>query len=116
MCPSCGGRATVLPGCAYAEEDLPLFQDVAGCFDAAELTVAEAATLTFALDTQDGRREAVELLAAWVEYVPGLSRFQPVLLSHPHKLRPALSMLGTLLAERALDRISSVRPQQASKH
>lgn len=104
-CPECQAQASVLPGCSYAEHDLGLFEDLRGYLRQAELSdieVCELAVMMDQLRTTNDPQTFVTLL----EYLPALGPALTILTTYPAKLRQALSMLSTLLNDRACARNS----------
>lgn len=107
-CPDCSAPTVVLPGCAYAASALPLFEDLRSYVRQAELSVVAAGELVLIMDRFGASHEAERALSRLSESVPALGPLLPILLSHPAELRQALSMLSTLISERAYARVSGM--------
>ncbi len=105
-CSLCLGAASVLPGCAYGEEDLGLFEDLRSYLERARLSEVEIWELAVMMDQLRLRPGDAQALTVLVESLPALAPALSVLVLHPSKLRSALSMLSILVDDRSYDRSS----------
>lgn len=105
-CPECRAPASVLPGCAYADDDLALFVELRGLLQQAELSPVEAGELVLILDSLVVSKDDQRALSNLLEHVPTLAPALPIVTSHPFKLRQALTLLSTLIHDRAFARVS----------
>jgi len=106
FCPECQAPASVLPGCSYSADDLPLFQELRGLLQRAELSATEAGEIVLILDSLSSTSDDRQTFSHLVDHVPSLAPAQVVLASHPAKLRQALTLLSTLIHELAFARAS----------
>jgi len=106
-CPECHGHATVIPGCVYSEEDVPLFEDLKGHVLRADLATLDVWELAAVLDrlrlSPEGAGPSISVL---VEYLPSLELALTTLASHPERMRRGLNMLATLVKQCAIHRVS----------
>ena len=91
-CRSCGGLTCVLPGGAYAESDVPLFERIEAAVQATPLGRRAAEHVEKELRDVAIRGEAPEaVLLRVLDHLPGL-----------HFLLPALQLQASPVLERAL--------------
>ncbi|HXK17869.1 MAG TPA: hypothetical protein VNG33_08705 [Polyangiaceae bacterium] len=118
-CADCGGRARVLPGESYAQEDATLFDDLVAMLRDAGITPLNAAQLAGELqersytDPGRGLRRLGQLL-------PSLGIWELIVASNPASLRKAEGMLALVLNALANGRsrsgfIAAVPPGRGSK-
>jgi len=108
VCGSCGARLCVVPGRAYPEGDIPLFQELSSLVQSTSVTGVEAEHLCVALEEcllSEDDLEALELLVFWL---PPLSALKPILAANVARLRQACVMLQTILQGRAAARESGI--------
>lgn len=107
LCSACGGLVSILPGCAYPEGDVTLFEALSAVVNACELSTADAWKLTDRI--QQSRFDATEaaLLALLTDCLPLLEPYRPILEANPARLRQALSMLDAIFRARAATRSAS---------
>lgn len=108
LCGTCGGLVAILPGCAYPEGDVALFDELCAILAKSAIYGLEAEQLTLALDealVAVGDGDALRLLTFWLPQLAGLL---PLLAANPPRTRRACSMLRTVLQARARVRTSSV--------
>ena len=114
LCPECArARASVLPGCAYADSDLSLFSELRGLLQQAELSAVEAGELVLIIDSLTGGRDDERALANLVEHVPALNPALAIVRAHTDKLRQAFTLLATLIQDRAFARDSGMLERTA---
>lgn len=107
-CLDCGASANVVPGCAYAAEDLALFLELRRLVQQAELSTVEAGELALLLDSLTGCSDDHRVFSNLMERVPALAPALLVLMSHPSRARQALTLLAMLIQDRAFARVSGV--------
>jgi hypothetical protein len=115
-CRDCGASASVIPGCAYASDDVPLFLELRSLVQQAELSTVEAGELALLMDSLSGGSDDQRVFCNLIEHVPALAPALLVLTSHPSRARQALTLLTTLIQDRAFARVSGmleVAPVQA---
>jgi hypothetical protein len=108
LCGACGGLVSVLPGCAYPEGDVSLFNELCSVLGSASLIGSEAEQLALALEEASltlGDEQVLALAAFWA---PPLAPLLPLLAAVPARARQACSMLQVILHARALTRASGV--------
>lgn len=107
LCGSCGGLVSILPGCAYPEGDVTLFDALSAVVNASELSTSDAWKLTDVI--QQARFEATEpaLIALLADCLPLLEPYRLILEANPVRLRQALSMLEAMFRARASTRHAS---------
>jgi len=117
-CPECRAPASVLPGCSYAEDDLGLFGELRGLLQQAELSPIEAGELVLILDSLSGSKDDERAFSNLLEHVPTLAPALAIVANHPSKLRQALTLLSTLIHDRAFARVSGTLELQhvAARH
>jgi len=107
-CLDCGASANVVPGCAYSGNDFPLFLELRRLVQQAELSRVEAGELVLIMDSLSGSADDHQVFANLMEHVPALAPALLVLTSHPTRARQALTLLTTLLQDRAFSRVSGM--------
>ena len=98
---------SILPGCAYPEGDVTLFEALSAVVKASELSTNDAWKLTDCI--QQARLEATEpaLIALLADCLPLLEPYRLILEANPVRLRQALSMLEAMFRARASTRHAS---------
>lgn len=112
LCGSCGGLVLIVPGCAYPEGDVPLFDELCALVMSSPLAGPEAGQIALALEEAaltSGDEEALSLVAFWI---PAFAGVRPLLSANPLRARQACSMLHTLLQDRARVRSSGTFPKR----
>jgi hypothetical protein len=115
-CLDCGASASVIPGCAYSAEDLALFLQLRDVVEQAELSTVEAGELALIIDSLSGCSDDHRVFSNLMEHVPALAPALLVLTSHPSRARQALTLLSTMIQDRAFARVSGMlqmAPEQA---
>jgi hypothetical protein len=106
LCGACGAVVCVVPGAAYVEGEVPLFNQLCDVVQSAALASQRAEQLAVALAeaaTSFGEQEAISVLTFWL---PSIEPLKPMLTASASRSRLALSMLDTILWERARVRAS----------
>lgn len=107
-CVFCFGTARVIPGCSYADEDLPLFTELGQLVQEASISPVDAQRVVNDIERAcaAGREhEAFATLGAWL---PSLAPIHLAVEVDPARRRRALLMLGTILSGVAATRRSGV--------
>ncbi len=99
-CRECGGLASVLPGEAYAEDDVPLFERIEAATKSVVFSQSKAQRLVDELRGVTTRAEAPEVVLLRVlDFVPTLYFLVPALhLFNPSERQPLLRASGMLLS------------------
>ena len=110
VCPFCGGTASVVPGCNYAEGDRPLFGELSQIV--ADARVAQVEAEQMAIDAHEAsaaglERQALERLGVRLRSL----KLRGISESQQHK---ALMMLATILEALGLTKISGTIPTAAT--
>jgi len=108
ICPTCGGPALVVPGCAYCERDITLFNALAASFRDADISVSEVARVGVELDEQRTSGAVGAAAALLLARLPFLEEPLTPFLANTERLRLGLSMVSLLLNHRFLLRQSGV--------
>jgi hypothetical protein len=118
ICGQCGGGAPVLPGESYVDQDLPLFERLAGTLQDAAVAPAQAALLALELAPRN-RLPPGRCLRRLTHVLPSLAVFDLLIAGDPAALHKAEGMLATLLEARARgardSEIRTVYPPSRSK-
>ena len=99
-CELCGARASVVPGEAYAEQDLSLFEKLERVVYGAQLSDQDASNVTSMLSEVSDRTQAPQVvLARTLNVLPELS-FLTSVANEPARLAHALGMLQPIIGTR----------------
>jgi hypothetical protein len=118
VCAQCGGGALVLPGESYADQDVQLFERLAGTLEDAGVAPAQAVVLALELAPRN-RVPPGRCLRRLTHVLPSLAVFDLLVGGDPVALHKAEGMLATLLEARARacrdSEIRAVYPPSRSK-
>jgi hypothetical protein len=96
-CPTCGGIARIVPGCVYAEGDIPLFSEMSRVVALSAVMPSEAQRLVIDIERACARGDVT---AGFRRIGSRLSALEPVRLMldvYPERQKQALIMLATVL-------------------
>jgi hypothetical protein len=97
LCGACGGVVNILPGPAYPEGDVPLFEALLALVEASGIAGVEAAQAAMAIEDARSSFDEQSALRAISERLPALEPLGPLLAASPSRARQALSMLEVIL-------------------
>jgi hypothetical protein len=108
LCGSCGGILSVLPGCAYTEGDVCLFDELCSIVRRSAIDSVDATQLALDLSEVMSSRSEQDALTLARLRLPELSPISAILKINAVRARQALTMLSTILWERGRARDSGV--------
>lgn len=105
---------SIMPGRAYPEGDVPLFEELRRIIERSGIGGLEAQQLVATLQESwltSGEQEALKAFAFWV---PNFEPLRTILAAKPGRSDQALAMLDVILRARARERRSGFLRQQGS--
>ncbi|HXK20041.1 MAG TPA: hypothetical protein VNG33_19655 [Polyangiaceae bacterium] len=100
-CQRCGARARVVPGEAYQERDIALFEQLEMLVYGAELSAQDTQVVSILLSDVADRTKAPDLVVArLLRFLPGLAHLTPPLPEARPDLAHALGMLLPIVGTR----------------
>jgi hypothetical protein len=108
LCGACGGIVHVLPGCAFPEGDVALFDALAAALAASTISSFDARRLASAVEDAQMAGSEHSAFSSVVQSVPGLKPIEAIVGSYRARRRQALTMLATILRGRAERRHSGI--------
>ncbi|RYZ07589.1 MAG: hypothetical protein EOO73_11465 [Myxococcales bacterium] len=111
-CEACGGLAFAFAGPVIAESEVLLFNELCWAVENSGLTTSDAAQLALALSEAPTRGEEMQMLDLAVSWFPNLEPLRAALAGNLNRARHAFSMVGLILAERSVARVSTIVPRQ----
>jgi hypothetical protein len=104
LCGSCGGLVSIVPGPAYSEGDVLLFNELLGLVESVGLVGIEAQELAMAIEDARSSLDEQKALGLVSAQMPALAPLAPLLAASRGRARQALSMLDTILRARSTER------------